>query len=384
MKRGRLYKFTLFALILAGLYGAGYVFYYWDPTRVIWKRWLEKDPYRYEKINPKYLKTNPADLITIRSPEDAKRVRAALIGAVFGPGGLPATKAPAKVDKNLVLDENLVSEKDAGPFYAGIDNLAGVDRVFVKIDGSYLSRILHFRPKKGNGRLVLFQNGFGGTGTFNDRKERIEELVDEGYAVMALNLPSLGGNRIGERYLPRYGWYLINSWRLLDLVDYPMRYWFTPVVVALNYGLGQMGYKSADMIGFSMGGWVTMVAAALDTRIRRSYPVAGGYPLYLRSGNEAKESPRPHYYAPMIRAANYLEMFVLATVGKPRRQLQVFNRFDRCCYSNTKGKLYEKAVKDVVRLAGGGRFDVLIDETHARHKISDFAMETILKDMSGP
>ena len=54
MKRGRLYKFTLFALILGALYGAGYVFYYWDPTRVIWKRWVEKDPYRYEKINPEY------------------------------------------------------------------------------------------------------------------------------------------------------------------------------------------------------------------------------------------------------------------------------------------------------------------------------------------
>jgi len=310
MKRGRLYKFTLFALILGALYGAGYVFYYWDPTRVIWKRWVEKDPYRYEKINPVYLKTNPADLITIRSPEDAKRVRAALIAAVFGPQGLPITKAPAKVEKNLVLDENMVSQKDAGPFYAKIGNLAGVDRIFVEIDGAYFAKILHFRPKKGNGRLVLFQNGFGGTGTFNDRKGRIEELVDEGYGVMAFNLPSLGKNNLEERYLPRYGWYLLDSWRLLDLVDYPMRYWFEPVVVALNYGLGKMGYKSADMIGFSMGGWLTMVAAALDTRIRRSYPVAGGYPLYLRSGNEAKESPRPHYYAPMIRAANYLEMFI--------------------------------------------------------------------------
>jgi dienelactone hydrolase len=384
MKRGRLYKFTIFALILGGLYGAGYVFYYWDPTRIIWKRWVEKDPYRYEKINPKYLKTNPADLITIHSPEDAKRVRAALIAAVFGPQGLPTTKAPAKVEKNLVLDENLVGPKDAGPFYAKIDNLAGVDRIFVEIDGDYFAKILHFRPKKGNERLVLFQNGFGGTGTFNDRKERIEELVNEGYAVMALNLPGLGENEIKKRYLPHYGWYAMDPWRLLDLVDYPMRYWFTPVVVALNYGLGRMGYKSADMIGFSMGGWLTMVAAALDTRIRRSYPVAGGYPLYLRSGNEAKESPRPHYYAPMIRAANYLEMFVLATVGTPRRQLQVFNRFDRCCYSNSKGKLYEKAVKDAARLAGGGRFDVLIDETTARHKISDFAMQTIFNDMARP
>jgi len=381
MKRGRLYRFTLFSAILAGVFGAAYVFYYWDPTRVIWKRWREKDPYRYDTINPDYLKTNPADLITIKSAGDAEKIRTDMIAAVFGPGGFPASQKPLKVETNLTLDENLPHFQKAGPFYAKMDNLAGVDRVHAPVEEDYASKIYHFRPKDGNGRMVIFHNGFGKTGTFHDRKERIAELVEEGYAVMAMNLPGLGGNNIAPRYLPRYGWYQLHPWRLLDLVDYPLRYWFTPVAVAVTYGLTEMGYSSADMIGFSAGGWVTMVAAALDPRIRRSYPVAGGYPLYLRSGNEGKQSPAPHYYAPLIRAANYPEMFVLATVDTPRRQLQVFNRYDRCCYSNTYGKLYEEAVKNTARIAGGGSFDVLIDETHPRHKISDFAMEIILEDM---
>ncbi len=33
---------------------------------------------------------------------------------------------------------------------------------------------------------------------------------------------------------------------------------------------------------------------------------------------------------------------------------------------------------------GAGRFGVLIDETHARHKISDCAMETIPNGMARP
>ena len=114
--------------------------------------------------------------------------------------------------------------------------------------------------------------------------------------------------------------------------------------------------------------------------------MAGAYPLYLRSGEEHNQSPRPQYYRPLITAANYLEMFVLAAHGEGRRQLQVFNRYDRCCYNNIKARLYEPAVRDAVATLGNPPedFAVLIDETHARHKISGWAMGMILEDLARP
>ena len=84
----------------------------------------------------------------------------------------------------------------------------------------------------------------------------------------------------------------------------------------------------------------------------------------------------------MLRAANYLEMFVLATLGKGRRQLQIFNRYESCCLNNTKGKLYEPTVQKTVERCCAGRFDVVIDETHTRHAISPFTLDVIRRDMA--
>lgn len=380
MKRGYLFKTAVVLAVIAALYGFIETLHQWEPTRIVWKRWKAKDPYRYDKINPIYLKTNPADVITIHSPADALRVRRALIGSIWGDEGMPFGKQPERIERDIPLGEDSEPNNLGGMFYAAMANLAGIDRLHIAVDKIYTSRIFHFRPRRGNNRLVIYQNGYGGTGTFHDRKELIADLVSEGYAVMALNRPYYGENGDkAQRYLPRFGWYQMHSWRLLDLVERPMRFYFEPVVGAVNYANEAYAYDSIDMIGFSAGGWLTMVAAAADERIRRSYPVAATYPLYLRSGDE--QSPRPHYYAPMIHAANYLEMYALAAFGGKRRQLQIFNRFDRCCYSGVKGKHYEKAVQDTVKAIGDGGFQVLLDETHARHKVSDFAMKAILADM---
>ncbi|MBF0252028.1 MAG: alpha/beta hydrolase, partial [Alphaproteobacteria bacterium] len=81
----------------------------------------------------------------------------------------------------------------------------------------------------------------------------------------------------------------------------------------------------------------------------------------------------------------YPEMFVLASVGAGRGQMQVFNRYDRCCFANAVGKLYEQPVRDAARtLDARARFSVLIDESHARHKVSERALDAILQDMEDP
>jgi hypothetical protein len=115
--------------------------------------------------------------------------------------------------------------------------------------------------------------------------------------------------------------------------------------------------------------------AALDPRIVKSYPVAGVLPIGLRHGD--KERAAPQYYPPMLAAASYLDMFVLASDRPGRSQMQFFNRYDRCCFNNVRGKLYEK----IVASHAEGGFSVLIDETHARHKISSWAFDHILQDM---
>jgi hypothetical protein len=207
-------------------------------------------------------------------------------------------------------------------------------------------------------------------------------LIGQGYGILAFNLVGYGDSRFKRPYLPHYGWYEVSGWRLLDLVKRPLRFYLDPVVIGLNHALESRKFSRIDMIGFSAGGWVTMLASAVEPRIQGSYPIAGSYPLYLRSGEESHQSARPQYYSPMLRAANYPEMFVLATLGGKRRQMQIFNRYDSCCFNNTKGKLYETAVQKSVARCCSGRFDVMVDETHARHAISPWTLEAIRRDMA--
>jgi dienelactone hydrolase len=356
--------------ITASLYGIGTAFYEWDPTRAMWKRWRAKSPYQYELAAPRYFMTNPADLITAYLPEDAKRLRQDLIAAVFGPAGLPLERLPDSIETGI-----------SDPRFDGLAGLDGIDRIVVEFAEGGWSRILHLRPRDKSQRVVLFHDGHG-AGGLGRHTGIFEKLLSAGHDVLVLALPGLSGNGNPGGYLPRVGWYSTHPWRILDLRPYPLRFWMEPPVVAINYALAELDAVDVTMMGFSAGGWVTTVAAAIDDRIKASYPVAGTYPLYIRAGDEAKQSPRPQYHAPMIRAANYLEMYALAADGAERRQIQILNRYDRCCYNGIKGRLYEDAVRDAVAAIGGGAFSVFIDESHPRHKVSSLAIKTILADMN--
>ncbi len=367
---GRIRPSILPLVAVSLVYGVLVCLYELDSTRLLWKLWRTDDPYQYEEIHPRFLKTDPAALITIRSPEDATATRQALVDAIWGPGGVPVSKQPAQLDRDVRVEG-----------FAGLPNLDRIDRLHAQVDKDYTAFVDFYRARDSRNRLVLLHDGYGGDGTYSNLRRPIALLVRAGIDVMVFSLPQYGRNSMGIRYLPRYGWYAVRAFRALDLVDLPMRLWFEPVVIGMTHARTSGSYESVDMVGFSAGGWVTIVSAAVDPRIRRSYPVAGVYPMYLRSGEEAKQSPPPEFFAPMIRAANYPEMFVLAALGGDRAQIQVFNRYDRCCYNNRKGKLYEPAVVSAAAAAGGGRFAVLIDETHPRHKVSHWAMDRILKDI---
>ena len=76
-----------------------------------------------------------------------------------------------------------------------------------------------------------------------------------------------------------------------------------------------------------------------------------------------------------------LDLFILGASPADRRQWQIYNRYDRCCYGGIRSKLFDEVVAEAVRNIGGGQFDVFIDETHARHKISRWAFGLILRDL---
>ncbi len=360
-------KKILFGVLALSTLAAGveFLIHRYDPTRVIYKRLKAADKYVYDEIDPKYRKTDPNTLIAIETPADRDTARARLIAVIWGGGGFPAKAMPSRVE--IGIDDTALS---------ALPNLARIDRITVDMGNRVRSYLYLLRPAAGaKNRLVIYHHGFAGA--IQDVPQTLAAFLERGYAVLGVNLMAYGGNSAyfraanGESYNLHFD---------LDRIENPLRYHFEPVAVGVNYVLANFDYQSVDMIGFSAGGFVATVATAIDPRIRRSYPIAGVYPIYLRAGQDIQKG-MPSTYPPMLAAASYLDLFILGAGGAGRRQMQIFNRYDRCCYNNTKATLYAPAVAARAAVLGG-EFAVLIDETHADHKFSRFALDAVLANMA--
>src|SRR5262245_4090580 len=145
------------------------------------------------------------------------------------------------------------------------------------------------------------------------------------------------------------------------------------------------------MIGLSGGGWTTTVYAAIDPTIRLSLPVAGTIPLWLRSGGSVGDTEQT--LSSFYQIAGYPDLYVLGSYGTGRKQVQILNRRDDCCFGERQhqGKAsYDDAVREYerqVRLALvklGGAFRLEIDEAAPSHMISWNALvNTILAELNG-
>ena len=81
-------------------------------------------------------------------------------------------------------------------------------------------------------------------------------------------------------------------------------------------------------------------------------------------------------------------LYLLGSVGKGRKQVQILNRRDDCCFGAAQHKgadyepamrAYEKRVQQAVGAAGS--FRLVIDDDAPKHMISPQAVETMLKEL---
>ncbi len=132
------------------------------------------------------------------------------------------------------------------------------------------------------------------------------------------------------------------------------------------------------MIGISGGGWTTTLAAAIDERIQTSVPVAGSYPIYLRSNEQRDWGDWEQTVPELYRIVNYPEIYILGAFGKNRCQLQVLNKYDSCCFAGIKWQTYVDVVKTRVGDLGQGKWDLYVDDSHDGHKISVATRDKII------
>jgi dienelactone hydrolase len=312
--------------------------------------------------------TDVASLIRFGTARDAERVRQRLIRYIWSGAG----RVPARLPEHVQLDIE-------DPRFDDLPNLRNLHRLEIPMDSGIVSVVYHFIPFQAEDRLVLYHHGHGGG--FEQANEIIGALLDSGFSVLALAMPLEGMNSRPTVTLTGIGRVHLTSHEHLKLLSShrlnPLRFFVQPVIVALNYAERTRGYRSISMVGLSGGGWTTVLAAALDPRIQVSVPVAGSLPVFLRERRDwgDYEQTEPG----LLAIANYPELYVLGTVGGARRrQVQVFNRFDPCCFAGLKHEMFESAVSEAVNRLGDGTFEAYADETHRHHVLSPHATQMLL------
>lgn len=306
--------------------------------------------------------------VSIDSRAELLALRESVQRLVFG-------ESLAQESNDLLVEKSIVD-----PRYTDMAGLERIDQLTVKLDFGLESRVYHFLPDVPTGQTVVYHQGHAGD--FYKGVSVIEALVEKGISVAAFSMPLMGVNQGLDIEHAKSGRLRVQTHDHLSLFKpekgSTLRLFLQPVRVVLDY-LQSAGESEFAMIGISGGAWTTALYAALDPRVTLSVPVAGSLPMRYKFAHKNSlgdyESREPNLAA-MI---SYPEIYLLGAFGKSRRQVQVSNYYDPCCYSGDAPLEYQGVLSGKLKSLGPGRFDVFIDYSHTKHGISASVVDLFLR-----
>jgi hypothetical protein len=341
-------------------------------------------PLSYKVLPQQVVGVDVEKEIAIHSMADVEAKRAQLVDYVWKGAGLPTRRA----DAEPVL--RIPSEM------AGLTGVRDTIRLSIPLKYGVTAIQYLFLPRgRTNKRLAIYHTGHGEDPAV--RVRTVQGLLDVGYAVLCSDMPFNGWNvqliqspddpntyvdpGTGTKPHNTFGAYETSSFSA-------MTFYLEPLAVGINYAEKLLRPRSIAMVGLSGGGWTATAYAAIDTRIIRSYPIAGSFPFYLRPGppidstgdweqGGVNGATVPGFYA----IASFGDLYVMGAAGPGRSQLQILNRFDACCFAGVGARSYAPVVSHRVALLGEGTWDLLEDPTHNLHQVSPYALEVILWDL---
>ena len=266
--------------------------------------------------------------------------------------------------------------------YDDFQNLKQIDKLTIEMEYGVNSVSYLLLPEESNEKLILYHHGHDGD--FLLGKDTIQFFLERNFTILAMTMPLVGMNNqptveidgIGEMKLISH-----DQLRFLEKNSFnPMKLFIHPIQISLNFLEKEYDFKRYSIIGLSGGGWTGIVYSAIDDRISDSFSVASSMPFYLRV-DERDIGDYEQTNVGLYKISNYLELYVLAAYGDDRKHIQIFNKNDPCCYSGNGYESYEFFIKDKLVELGKGSFQILIDDTHNEHKISDTMLEYIRKNI---
>lgn len=259
------------------------------------------------------------------------------------------------------------------------------DRLQLTLPQNFTAEAWLFHPATPRNELIVWHGGHGQPFNGSWCHGILQAFVGAGYHVLGMSMPLVAPNPTtvttpGGVFVDDH-----NDLTTLEAAGFPgLRVFIDPVVRGITAALALVPFTRVAMAGISGGGWTTHLAAAVDDRIRNSYPCAGGVPGDLRTGVIRDTGDYEQVEArPWHSIATWREIYALAAYTD-RRSVQILNRDDTCCYE-ARGRenriwSYESDVQ--MMLGDRGSFEVRIDATHEpAHVFSDDSIAFMLADM---
>jgi hypothetical protein len=365
-------------------------------------------------IDPYYWQFNVPDMIHIANAGDVDTMRSDIINYLWQEPDAhwPGDKLP---DSNTVVHDPENNINGSG-WYRNLDNfelIACVERLNIKMDRDTMGHYWYSRPylliaENSINRLLIFQQGHidckkGGCQTYTygtsefleaGGKETIDFFLSKGFSIMTFCMPLYGENEPNIS-VPGYPSSDEHNWlSAADILpDSFIHVFIEPVIVGINFAKYRYNFCDVSMTGISGGGWTTHMCAAVDARIRASFPTAGSLPLFLRQGpcgvysmGDA-EQEWPDLYGHQTGGlkidgynsiTGWLDVYILGGYGSGRQQVHILNQYDGCCFRGIDYRTYEPYVQDAIEQSGQGAYSVYLDTTHSEHKISTNVIHNVI------
>jgi hypothetical protein len=264
----------------------------------------------------------------------------------------------------------------------------------------------HFIPSASTNKLAIINPGHicEYRASPNQDSQAVIDLLNAGYAVLATYMPLITPRQCTGAHDSLFS--LTGNLRPAGGL-HPISYFLDPVRRSLNHALANFGYSKVLMSGLSGGGWTTTLYSALDTRITTSVAIAGGLPFYMRPQSDAEQEDYVQGGNDFFNFAaggvtyktGYKDLYVLGAYGAGRKQVQVFNRNDDCCFGQNQFKgapsqwdssvrNFEQEVRNQIQALGAGSFRAEINEADdpgfATHAFSrNTRLSAILAEFEG-
>ena len=247
-------------------------------------------------------------------------------------------------------------------FYSSMKNLESIDKLIFVNSENINSNVYFFSPKKPNNKLIIFHQGHGGD--FKISYKTLEFFNAKGYYILAYQMPLKGTNQPIENSKG------IETRRHDSIIRFNkyeksfISFFVTPVILGIDYLENRYNFDSISMMGISGGGWTTVMAAAVDMRIQFSFPIAGSLPLSLIT-NDIPDVEQSH--VSIYQKFPYLDLYLLGSTGKNRKQLQISYSKDPCCFSGNRNLLYTEYLENLSSRLDGNFTSVV--QNNNDHKI---------------